>query len=210
MSDAALLNAWLETRDRLVREGLSLPGAGLSARAPGGQNFWFGLAEDAKPRWLDAREPREDGAASTHAAIYARRSDVGAIASGFGRFAAQLADLERPMPQVFDEQARHLGPMTSATRGADTFAKALTGCGAAVTLDGVTLCFGVTLHRLALNVELLEKCAKAYGLATAAGARVRPLPWWVRRIANGRYQRDARRAAEAFARGEAPVESAGY
>ena len=182
----------------------------LSARRPGGSSFWFGAADEDEPRLIDFRQPPDSEPGATHAAVYARRGDIGAIASGFGPFSARLADLERPMPQLFDEQARHLAAMTSARSGAEDYGEALARCGGAAALAGVTFVFGSTLHRLTLNVELLEKCAKAYILATAAGARPKPLPWWVRRIANGRYQRDAERAAQSFALGEMPAESAGY
>ena len=100
--------------------------------------------------------------------------------------------------------------MASERSGAGDYQKALASCGSAAALAGITFVFGSTLHRLALNVELFEKCAEAYILATAAGARPKPLPWWVRRIANGRYRRDAQRAAQSFALGEMPAESAGY
>jgi hypothetical protein len=89
-------------------------------------------------------------------------------------------------------------------------AAALDITGNALLLRGQPMCLGTTCTRLALNAELFEKCAKAYVLAAAAGGRVKELPWLVRRIANGRLVKDERRAAQAFGRGELPVESSGY
>ncbi len=111
---------------------------------------------------------------------------------------------------MFDEQARHIGAMPAPLAGADALATAPPDGGSALLLGGRPLCLGITAQRLALNVELFEKCAKAYVLAAATGGRVRELPWWVRRIANGRLRKDQRRAAAAFAAGELPVESKGY
>ena len=64
--------------------------------------------------------------------------------------------------------------------------------------------------RLALNTELFEKCAKAYVLAAASGGAVRPLPWLVRRVANGRLRKDRRAAVARWAQGLLPEEAKGY
>ena len=125
-----------------------------------------------------------------------------------GLFGACLADFGGALPQVFDEQARHIGPMASTHSAA--IGPALGHGGNALLWQGVPLCLGTTCTRMALNAELFEKCAKAYVLAAATGGRVAQLPWLVRRIANGRLRKDQRRAAQAFARGELPVESRGY
>jgi len=63
---------------------------------------------------------------------------------------------------------------------------------------------------MALNAELFEKCAKAYTLAEATGARITHLPWWVAFIANGRLMKDEKRAERCFANGQLPPESRGY
>ena len=77
-------------------------------------------------------------------------------------------------------------------------------------VQGNPVCLGTTATRLALNAELFEKCAKAYVLAAASGGRVRPLPWLVRHVANGRLLKDERQARERFVQGLLPVESKGY
>jgi ribulose-5-phosphate 4-epimerase/fuculose-1-phosphate aldolase len=172
--------------------------------------MWFGAAGDDAPVLRDWTGCTNDDRLSSHALVYARRSDVGAIARGGGAFGLRLADFGGALPQVFDEQARHIGPMPPAVRDDGELATALATPGSALMLRGTPLCWGTTPRRLGLNAELFEKCAKAYVLAIATGGRVRNLPWWVRLIANGRLAKDQRAAAMAFARGEMPNESAGY
>jgi ribulose-5-phosphate 4-epimerase/fuculose-1-phosphate aldolase len=202
---------WLRTRDRLVAKKL-LRGddASLSVRCPGGGGMWFGTAEERAPVLVDWRDTARNGPASAHAIVHARRADVGAVAWGGGPFGACLADFGDVLPQVFDEQARHIGPMGRPAWSDTDLAAALDITGNALLLRGQPMCLGTTCTRLALNAELFEKCAKAYVLAAAAGGRVKELPWLVRRIANGRLVKDERRAAQAFGRGELPVESSGY
>lgn len=200
----------IRTRDRLVAKGLfGGENASLSVRCPGTTSIWLGTATGA-PVLIDWHDADAWGALAVHAAVYARRGDVGAIALGGGPFGSCLADFGGLLPQVFDEQARHIGPMAPAARSDAEFNAALKTRGNALLWQQLPLCFGMTCTRLALNAELFEKCAKAYVLAAAAGGWVKELPWLVRRIANGRLAKDERRAAEAFARGELPVESSGY
>ena len=92
----------------------------------------------------------------------------------FGRC---LADFGGAMPQVFDEQARHLGPMGPAAAALRELARSLRQGGNVLLVQGRPLCIGMTATRLALNAELFEKCAKAYVLAVAGGGRVQALPW---------------------------------
>ena len=205
---------WLQTRGRLLAKDL-LAGANatLSIRSPGSGAMWLGAATDAGPVRFETAAAAGDSAALhalMHALIYRARADVGAVAVGGGVFGACLADFGGRMPQVFDEQARHLGEMGQAARDDQACVAALRAGGNALLWHGVPVCLGTTCTRLALNAELFEKCAKAYVLAVAAGGRVRPLPWLVRWVANGRLAKDERRAALAFARGDFPVESRGY
>jgi ribulose-5-phosphate 4-epimerase/fuculose-1-phosphate aldolase len=147
--------------------------------------------------------------------VYRARADVGAIALGAGVYGRTLGDFGGGLPQVFDEQARHLGRTALPLQQAGTDLQADAGrC--LVTGGNVWVCgssvlvFGSTTQRLVLNAELLEKCAKAYVLARASGARIHTLPWWVCRIANGRLKKDQRRARERFAQGLLPEEVKGY
>jgi hypothetical protein len=129
---------------------------------------------------------------------------------GGGAFGHCLADFGGAMPQVFDEQARHLGPMGPPSAGVNAVPAALRQGGNVLLLRGRPVCLGTTALRLALNAELFEKCAKAYVLAVAGSGHVRALPWIVRLVANHRLAKDQRRAATRFLQGLLPEESNGY
>jgi hypothetical protein len=196
---------WSALRDRLqAKQLLRGEGASLSLRIPGSDGMWFGRATDAAPQRLPLRGAPTQ--AEVHAAAYAQRDDVAAVAWGGGAFGPCLADFGGAMPQVFDEQARHLGPM----RPGGTAAAALHGRGNVALVAGRPLCLGMTAMRLALNAELFEKCAKAYVLAVAGGGRVRALPCIVRLVANRRLGKDQQRAAARLQQGLLPEESKGY
>ena len=202
---------WLQTRDRLIAKGLSAgDGASLSVRCPGGSSMWVGAVTDAAPRLEDWRKGATDGLTAVHAGVYACRGDVGAVAWGGGPFGACLAEFGGALPQVFDEQARHIGPMAPAVTQYADIGRALHKGGNALIWRGRPLCLGTTCTRMALNAELFEKCAKAFVLAAATGGSVETLPWLVRHIANSRLHKDERRAMAAFACGGLPVESRGY
>lgn len=200
---------WPQLRDRLqAKRLLEGEGASLSLRIPGSEAMWFGLVSDTKPQRVPWQAALRD--AEVHATAYAARGDAGAIAVGGGAFGRCLADFGGAMPQVFDEQARHLGPMRPASANADEAAAAWRGRGNVLLIRGRPVCLGMTAMRLALNAELFEKCAKAYVLAVAGGGRVRALPWIVRLVANRRLAKDERRAVERFLQGQLPEESKGY
>jgi len=202
---------WLHTRERLVAKRLlGDDPAALALRCPGSTAMCCGALDAERPQWLDWRDPALPASAQVHAQVYLRRPDVGASAWSAGAFGNRLADVGGVLPQVFDEQARHIGPMSAPLAAAAALANAPLRIGNALLLGARPLCLGISAQRLALNVELFEKCAKAYVLAAATGAQVRELPWWVRRIANGRLRKDQTRAAAAFAAGELPAESTGY
>jgi ribulose-5-phosphate 4-epimerase/fuculose-1-phosphate aldolase len=201
---------WQQLRDRFVAR-MPIPDgaeASLSLRIPGQPAMWFGDASADAPRQVPLASA--SGEAAVHAAVYAARADAGAIAAGGGTYGLSLADFGGTMPQVFDEQARHLGPMGPAAAAPGDLAASLRGGGNVLLLQGRPLCLGTTATRLSLNAELFEKCAKAYVLAAAAGGPVRPLPWFVRMIANRRLRKDELRAAQRLAQGLLPEESQGY
>ncbi|WP_422845312.1 hypothetical protein [Acidovorax sp. M2(2025)] len=200
-----LRQEWSALRDRLqARHLLQGEGSSLSLRIPGSDAMWFGLVADEQPQRVPLHTPLPQ--AAVHRQAYAQRADAGAVAVGGGAFGPCLADFGGAMPQVFDEQARHLGPMHPAA-GASP---ALHGRGNVALVAGRPVCLGTTALRLALNAELFEKCAKAYVLAVAGGGRVRPLPWIVRWVANRRLAKDQQRAAARFQQGLLPEESKGY
>ncbi|NVM77528.1 hypothetical protein FHW83_003346 [Duganella sp. SG902] len=211
VSQEEIKQLWLQTRARLTAKGLAdQPEATLSLRCPSGTSMWFGATTLPEPHLLDWRQPEQTRPARIHAAAHAARGDAGAVLWGGGPFSACLGDFGGVLPQVFDEQARHIGPMSAPISRPELLAGALRRGGNVVLWQGLPLCIGVTATRLALNAELLEKCAKAYVLAAASGGRVNPLPWLVRHIANGRLIKDERRAALAFQRGALPEESKAY
>lgn len=200
-----LRTEWTALRDRLqTKHLLRGESASLSLRIPGSDAMWFGRATDAVPQRVPLRGA--PAPAEVHATAYAQRADVAAVAWGGGAFGPCLADFGGAMPQVFDEQARHLGPMHPG----GAVAAALQGRGNVALVAGRPICLGMTAMRLALNAELFEKCAKAYVLAVAGGGRVRPLPWIVRWVANRRLGKDQQRAAARLQQGLLPEESKGY
>jgi len=208
-TDETLSKHWLELRERLqAKRLLAVDSASLSLRIPAGDAMWFGLAVDAAPQRVPVGAAVGDGL--VHAAIYAARPDVGAIAVGGAKFGRCLADFGGAMPQAFDEQARHLGAMGPAVTESRELASSLRQGGNVLLLQGRPVCLGMTPMRLALNAELFEKCAKAHVLAVAGGGRVRALPWIVRFVANRRLHKDEQRAAQRFAHGLLAEETKGY
>jgi len=211
---ALLREQWGVLRERLQHKQLlggELPT--LTLRIPGSAAMWHGSTRAAEPELVDSVCAPQGQALppAAAAAVLARRTDVCAVLHGggvFGQLLAASQPADRPMPLVFDEQVRHLGRMP-ATRGRD-WAAGLGQGGNVLLLDGQPLVLGMTAQRLALNAELFEKCAKAYVLAAATGGRIRPLPWIVRHVANGRLMKDEARARARVTAGLLPLESQGY
>lgn len=179
---------------------IALP-AGRDRKLAGGFAGMRLIGFDGRPR--DERpEALNDSVARTHATLYRLRPDAGAAAITRQPWGSALGSLDRPMPAVFDEQARQLGAAverliepdaTVLKKGANTF----------LYNEGVLL-LGITRDRLLFNAELLEKCAQAFLLAHTTGEKIGRLPFYVRYIANGRLLKDERRSAESYARGEVP------
>jgi hypothetical protein len=196
-------------------EGKRLLGAdaSVSVRLPDTREMLVGAP--GKTPMRAALSSTDHGEHAWHAAIYRTRTDIGAIALGGGIFGRSLGDFGGDLPQVFDEQARHLGrtALPLAELAGDPAANAqrsLPARGNTWVCGRTVLVFGSTAQRLVLNAELLEKCAKAYVLARATGVPIHTLPWWVCHIANGRLKKDQRRASERFAQGLLPDEVKGY
>lgn len=202
-----LRQQWLELRQRL--SSLAEAGSSVSLRIPGHERMWWGRLEDVAPTCIDW-PAHVKGDSQTHHAIYRARADVGAILLGGGDFARSLGDFGGVMPILFDEQARHIGHMGGPAASIHDIATALQRGGNAALIKGVPVTLGTTGTRMALNAQLFEKCAKAFTLAKASGARMTLLPWWVVLVANGRLMKDEKRATHCFARGEIPPENRGY
>jgi len=208
-TEETLRQEWLHLRERLqAKRLLANDRASLSLRVPGRDAMWFGAAIDAAPQRVPLTSASGDG--QIHATAYGARSDVGAIALGGAEYGRCLADFGGAMPQVFDEQARHLGPMGCAAAELREIAPSLRQGGNVLMVQGRPACMGMTAMRLALNAELFEKCAKAYVLAVAGGGPVRALPWIVRIVANRRLRKDEQRATLRFSQGLRPEETKGY
>lgn len=202
-----LRQQWLELQERLV--GLVKAGSSFSLRIPGKERMWWGQLDDTAPTCIDW-PVHVMGDSQTHHAIYRARADVGAVLLGGGDFAWSLGDFGGVMPILFDEQARHIGHMGVPAASVHEIAAALQRGGNAVMINGVPATLGTTGTRMALNAQLFEKCAKAFTLANASGAKMTLLPWWVVWVANGRLIKDEQRATQCFARGEIPPENRGY
>lgn len=221
-----LRDTWLGLRRRLLARGL-MPGAtdSLSLRDPASGAMAWGTAEDALAL-VDPLAPEIRGGAdgaegmdgdrghlpaiALHRAVYAARQDVCAVLIGGGAFGRQLQAFGGWMPAVFDEQIRQLGHMGRPTEALARLPQALSKGGNVTLHAGRLIVLGMTPSRLALNAELFEKCAKAWVPAVAGGAAVRPLPWLVRHVANGRLRKEQAQAREQVRQGRWPAETRGY
>ena len=201
---------------RLCAKGLLEPDDTLSMRVAGSDNILLqtgsGLAQrvDIVPL---ANRSAGDPLVAQHLAVYHVRPDVGCVLLNRQPWASALYALSGDMPGVFDEQIRHLGRSVVKLPGPvelpSNRERLRSGANAWIA-PGHVLCFGTLPERTVFNAELLEKCAKAYVLATSAGLPVGRIPWLVRWIANGRLLKDERRAAEQYAMGQTPVLSTAY
>jgi hypothetical protein len=183
MSDDAFPDTWRSLRQRLLARGL-MPQASdsVSLRDPAKGRMWWGTAEDPLMRALPLESAtHETSAVAVHRVVYAARQDVCAVLIGGGAFCRQMAVFGGWMPSVFDEQIRQLGHMARSTDDLARLPGALADGGNVALHAGQVLLLGMTPSRLALNAELFEKCAKAWVPAVASGAKLRTLPWLVRR-----------------------------
>ncbi|MCD2172341.1 hypothetical protein [Rhizobium sp. C4] len=199
---------------RLAGKGLLKPGDTLSQRIPE-QNavvLTHVTAGQDVPEafvWSDLGGTPMD----LHHMIYGARPDVGAIAAGQFTWTSMLSRLDLSLPPIFDEQIRQLGVegRRVARRAADRSAfPALQNGANAYCLDDISICLGMGLERLLLNIEILEKSAESFVLAAGAGLKVRRIPWLIKFIANGRLKKDQKDAAERHLRGERSILKAGY
>ncbi|MET3615643.1 ribulose-5-phosphate 4-epimerase/fuculose-1-phosphate aldolase [Rhizobium aquaticum] len=199
---------------RLAGKGLLKPGDTLSQRIPeqnamvltgivAGQD----VPEDFA--WSDLMGSSSD----LHHAIYAARPDVGAIATGQFTWTSMLSRLDLSLPPIFDEQIRQLGVEARrvARRSTEPGAfPALHNGANGYCLDNLSICLGMGLERLLLNIEILEKSAESFVLAASAGLKVKRIPWLIKYIANGRLRKDQKDAAARHLRGERSIMKAGY
>jgi hypothetical protein len=204
-----------EALARLQAKGLIDAGpAAFSVRIPGQAAMTFqsvGATEAPEvARSLDFLEAErgQDPILAMHAQVYLTRFDAGAVFTSAQPWATRLGRFPHPMPGIFDEQVRHLGVCVGPLVPGD--GAALRSGRNAFTLAAGVLCIGTNRDRAVFNAELLEKCAKAYVLASLTGLRVGTIPWVVRFIAGRRLLKDETLAAQSHARGEVPVTTTGY
>ncbi|MGY4533929.1 ribulose-5-phosphate 4-epimerase/fuculose-1-phosphate aldolase [Pseudomonas sp. TE3786] len=199
---------WHSIRERLGSKHLQAQSsAAISTRVPGTEQFWFAASEAAMPNLVTLGADGASAIQQLHAQVYAARADIGAIASGCGRYGRHLLEVTGELPNVFDEQVRHLSKLMPGTTPWKT---QLASGSNVLSHNGELLVLGMTGARLMLNAELFEKCAHAYVLAAATGKRIAQLPWTVRYLATRRLRKDQRRATARMAQGLLAEESKGY
>lgn len=204
LADKGLLNCSSDSMSVRVPETGMLLAAGL-------ENW-----RDAGPAMVRALPfTANETVAALHGSIYLQRPDVGAIAISSPKGVRLLAGFGGTLPPLFDEQVRHIGlpawisldeKRLSTARISETFRR---GSNAALLSDQL-LCLGMTCERVVFNTELLEKCAQAYVIARASGARPRVVPAWVRIIANRRLLKDEHKAAAHYRNGQIPENATSY
>jgi L-ribulose-5-phosphate 4-epimerase len=153
------------------------------------------LASSPKGEWT--RKPSVESA--MHAAIYQTRPDVNAVVHTHQVYASTLALIKKPIPALFDEQARFLGSSvkiipyapSGTVKLRDVIAKHVCDHNNAYLMQNHgALCLGHDLERAAHNVEVLEKCALTYLLALCTGNRVTRLPAAARQLAFTKLRQD--------------------
>ncbi len=121
-----------------------------------------------------------------HIAVYQNRPDVNAVVHTHQPYASTYALINESIPALFDEQVANLGNrvdivpygMSGTVELLENITAQLENkCNAYILQNHGILCLGVTLEKAALNVLLLEKCARVYYYALTSGkeiSRLRP------------------------------------
>jgi ribulose-5-phosphate 4-epimerase/fuculose-1-phosphate aldolase len=121
---------------------------------------------------------------SMHIAVYKSRLDVGAIIHTHQVYASVYALTVREIPALFDEQVANLGNRVAVVpyglSGSEeltaNIAAAVAGnCNAYILQNHGALVLGTDISKAARNVELLEKAAKVFYLASLTGKQVTTL-----------------------------------
>jgi len=174
----------------------------LSMRIPGSDAWIWVTPESTEPQDSSESPPE----AALHGEIYAERPDAGALLFSTTVWSEQLAALQKSPPILFDEPARHIGPVAPPVKSGDHtgLLRAISRRSNVAVYGSQMLRIGMTADRVIFNTELFEKCAMAFVIAHSSGKRIRTVPAWVRYIAGGRLQKDQRKAAECYAQGTIP------
>jgi hypothetical protein len=203
----------MDAASRLAGRALFMSDDSISQRIAGTGQIAVLRSGQPQPQFVLLTSDSADPWIRRHLDIYRRRPDVGAVLFNRPNWTLALGALGRPMPGVFDEQVRHLGDgvaLTSKQSFVDDGMSLLDQGANALVLQDSVLCLGMTLDRAVFNAELLEKCAKAFVLASGTGKPVGSIPWLVRFIAKRRLRKDQRYAASEYAQGRVPVFKSAY
>ncbi len=192
---------------RLAAKGLLQSGDMMSMRVPD-ENATVSVHTDGS---FSRSEIEASG--TTHARIYAARSDIGAVLQFDLIWTRAMHEMRATMPSVFDEQMIRLGrsvPCLGISSDDDLLIPAIAGQNNAFVCNDTTFCFGTGLERLLLNAELLEKCAKAFVLARASGQPVHEIPIAEQDMAAGRLKNEEDAAAARHRQGLYSILTKGY
>jgi L-ribulose-5-phosphate 4-epimerase len=140
--------------------------------------------------------------AGMHCGIYMARQDVNAIVHTHQVYASALTLIKKPIPALFDEQARFLGrkveiiPYAPSGTGMlkNTVAKHVKSKNNAYMMQNHgALVFGHDMERAVNNVEILEKCSLAYLIALLSEDKVTKIPLPIREIAFSKLKKDQKK-----------------
>lgn len=144
-----------------------------------------------------------------HAAVYQTRADVGSVIHTHQPYASAISLINKPIPALYDEQARFLGRSVEIVEYAPSgtgwlkskIAKRVkSGSNAYILQNHGVLILASTVDRAIFNVGLLEKCALTYLLALSTGEKVNHLNPAIREIILGKLRKDQAQAAHHYER----------
>lgn len=136
-----------------------------------------------------------------HAAIYQARPEVNVIIHTHQVTASAIALMGKPIPSLFDEQARFLGrsveiiPYGASGTGwlkSNITRKLKNQCNAYILQNHGALTLGPNPERAMFNVELLEKCAVAFLLAYYTDERISHIPLPIREVIFSKLRKEQR------------------
>jgi L-ribulose-5-phosphate 4-epimerase len=145
-----------------------------------------------------------------HAAIYRVRPDVNAVIHTHQVYPSTLAIINKPIPALYDEQARFLGRYVSiipyAPSGTGVLMKKVEKKvrdynNAYLMANHGALLLGTDLERAIHNVDVLEKCALSYLLAFCTGLKACKIPLIVREVAFAKLRKDQKKVERALKTG---------
>jgi L-ribulose-5-phosphate 4-epimerase len=206
----------VDTAKQLTRKGyLSATGGNLSLRiptqdafaiTPSNYDYMKMIPDDICILDLDLkllegkRKPSVES--GLHATIYRMRSDVNAVIHTHQVYPSTLAIINKPIPTLYDEQARFLGRevriIPYAPSGTGFLIKKVARQvkdhnNAYLMANHGALLLGTDLERAIHNVDVLEKCALAYLLALLSGSKVSKIPLAIREVAFAKLRKDQKK-----------------